>query len=138
MRFIIIGNKKCNVFSIIKTKIGLGIYILLCWYIYSIMGQRLGFHLEAVFIIGTAALLLMNLLCMPIRLLGSRKVGHEVKLLFIVMADIATLYFGNAILRSRQLSIASMIGKLINVTIFSLAVTWMLELWNRDVLTGWM
>jgi restriction system protein len=126
MRFIIIGNKKCNVFSIIKTKMGLGIYILLCWYIYSIMGQRLGFHLEAVFIIGTAALLLMNLLCMPIRLLGSRKVGHEVKLLFIVMADIATLYFGNAILRSRQLSIASMIGKLINVTIFSLAVTWML------------
>jgi restriction system protein len=133
MRFIIIGSKKCNIFSVIKTKMGMGVYILLCWYIYSMMGQRLGFHLEAVFVIGTTALLLMNLLCMPIRLLGSRKIDHKVKFMFVVVADIAALYFGNTILSSRQLSVANVIGKFIMMIIFSLAITYFLVALNRKL-----
>jgi restriction system protein len=133
MRYIIIGNKRYNVFSVLRTKLGMGVYFLLCWYIYSMMGQRLGFHLEAVFIIGTTALLLMNLLCMPIRLLGSRKIGYEVKFLFVVVADLAALYCGNAILSSRQLSVANVIGKLLMMIIFSLAVTWILVALKRKL-----
>jgi restriction system protein len=49
------------------------------------------------------------------------------------VADIAALYFGNAILSSRQLSVANVIGKFIMMIIFSLAITYFLVALNRKL-----
>jgi restriction system protein len=51
----------------------------------------------------------------------------------VVVADLAALYCGNAILSSRQLSVANVIGKLLMMIIFSLAVTWFLVALNRKL-----
>lgn len=91
---ILAGNKEDNVIrKIRKSWTARGLFAGCCWYLYDLFGKRTGLHMEVVFLVFIMGIMLLNLLYMPLRLLGNKQTSRRVKLIFIVTADIAALHY---------------------------------------------
>lgn len=91
---ILIGNKEDNIVNKLKISwIARILFIGCCWYLYDMFGRSGSLHIEIIVAIAIEGILLVNLFYMPLRLLGNRQVRHWVKLVFIIIVDITTLFF---------------------------------------------
>lgn len=118
---ILIGNKKDNVVNKLKTSwIARILFIGCCWYLYDMFGRSGSMRIEVIFMIFIMSILLLNLIYIPFRLLGDKRIGHEIKFLFVVVADIVTLSLFHA---TESFSIASLWKNMISTVVISLCVT---------------
>jgi restriction system protein len=91
---IIIGNNRNNVVARLKKSSMARLLLVLCWwYLYQVIGKEAGLHVDVLLIIAVCGVLLLNLVYMPMRLLADQKIGHGVKLLFLVIASVITRYY---------------------------------------------
>lgn len=118
---ILIGNKKDNVIIKLQKSLTARIMFMGCvWYMYNLFGRNNRLHIEMIFLIFIMSILLLNLIYIPFRLLGDKRIGHEIKFLFVVVADVMALHFFNA---TERFSIASVWKNMISVVVISLCVT---------------
>lgn len=117
---ILAGNKKDNViYKLQSSWTARVLFAGCCWYLYDLFG-RTGLHMEVVFLIFIMGVMLLNLLYMPLRLLGNKQISHGVKFIFVIMVDIAALHLYN---HTERISIASIWENMISVVIISLCAT---------------
>lgn len=118
---ILIGNKKDNVVNKLKTSwIARILFIGCCWYLYDMFGRSGSMRIEMIFMIAVIGAMLVNVFYIPFRLLGDKRIGHEIKFLFVVVADIVTLSLFHA---TESFSIASLWKNMISIVVISLCVT---------------
>lgn len=118
---ILIGNKQNNVITKLQKSLTARILLMGCiWYMYNLFGRNNGLHIEMIFLIFIMGILLLNLIYIPFRLLGDKRIGHRTKFLFVVVADIAALNLFNA---TEQFSIASLWKNMISIVVISLCMT---------------
>lgn len=118
---IIIGNKRNNVVQILKESWTARLLFAGClWYVYDMFGKRAVLHADSIFLIFSMSVLLLNLLFIPFRLLGDKGIGRDIKLVFIIVADVVALYFFNT---AREISFASIWKNIVVGVIISLLVT---------------
>lgn len=118
---ILIGSKKNNVIIKLQKSLTARIMFMGCvWYMYNLFGRNNRLHIEMIFLIFIMSILLLNLIYIPFRLLGDKRIEHRVKLIFIVVADVMALHFFNA---TERFSIASVWKNMISVVVISLCVT---------------
>ena len=121
---ILIGDKRNNVIRKLKESwMAKMMFTGCCWYLYDMFGRGYGLHMEVIILIPVLGMLLLNLLYVPFRLLGEHTVGHKIKLLFIIVADMVALYFFNV---AEKISIAGIWKNFIAGVIISLSVTGMI------------
>lgn len=118
---ILIGNKKDNVIYKLKSSwIARILFIGCSWYLYDMFGRGRGLRIEVIFIIAVMGILLVNVFYIPFRLLGDKRIGHRIKLIFVIVADVMALHFFNA---TERFSIASIWKNMISVVVISLCIT---------------
>jgi restriction system protein len=128
---ILIGDKKNNIITKMQESLMARVlFIGCCWYLYGSVGRRSGSHIETILLILIMGLMLANMMYMPFRLLGNSKIGHGVKLLFVMIIDIVTLVYLNS---TEKISVNSILGNLINIVIISLAVTGIIVAVNKKL-----
>lgn len=118
---ILIGSKKNNVIKKLQKSLTARILFMGCvWYMYNLFGKNNRLHIEMIFLIFIMSILLLNLIYIPFRLLGDKRIGHKIKFLFVAVADVMTLHFFNA---TERFSIASVWKNMISIVVISLCVT---------------
>lgn len=118
---ILAGNKEDNVIrKIRKSWTARIMFAGCCWYLYGLFGSRTGLHMGVVFLIFIMGIMLLNLLYIPLRLLGNKQTSRRVKFIFVVTADIVALHLYND---TQGFSIASIWENTISIVIISLCVT---------------
>jgi HJR/Mrr/RecB family endonuclease len=128
---ILIGDKKNNIITKMQESLMARVlFIGCCWYLYGSVGRRSGSHIETILLILIMGLMLANMMYMPFRLLGNSKIGHGVKLLFVMIIDVVTLVYLNS---TEKISVNSILGNLINIVIISLAVTGIIVAVNKKL-----
>jgi restriction system protein len=129
MKGIILGNKRNNIFAKLKkSAFARGLLLFCWWFMYEEFGKVAGLHMGAIFTIFIMGIVLLNLVYMPLRLLGDKKIGQGSKIVFLVVADIVALYFFNT---TSVFSIAGIFGNIIIAIIISLSAMAFITTWKQ-------
>lgn len=121
MKEILFGDTNTNIIQKLRVSwFARLIFAGCCWYCYDIFGVRTKIHIDKVIMIFVMGLFIVNMIYIPFRILGSLNLSRKIKLLFVIVADIVTLYYWN---HAREFSIASFWKDYVAGTIITLSIT---------------
>lgn len=118
---ILLGNKKDNIIEKLKKSGGMrGLLAVSCFYSYEVYGKAEGISVKTILVILFLGVLLVNLLYIPVRLLYSKRISFEVKLVF-TLAVVAGISYYSSI--AAEISLCDIYTKTITVISYALAIT---------------
>lgn len=126
---IIIGTATNNIlYKIRESRITRIVWLMCCVGIYQNSGLHMSSDLMGIFVIGILGIVLVNGLYIPMRLLGSRKVTDGVKLWFVLVFVIVTVWSLNCASESGLINIVWGCCKIVIATLICTGIG--LSLWN--------
>lgn len=126
---IIIGTATNNIlYKIRKSRITRIVWLMCCVGIYQNSGLYMSSDLMGIFVIGILGIVLVNGLYIPMRLLGSRKVTDGVKLWFVLVFVIVTVWSLNCASESGLINIVWGCCKIVIAMLICTGIG--LSLWN--------
>lgn len=121
MKEILFGDTNTNIIQKLRVSwFARLIFAGCCWYCYDIFGRRADIHIDTMIMIFVMGLFIVNMIYIPFRILGSLNLSRKIKLLFVIVADIVTLYYWN---QAREFSIANIWKDYVAGTIITLSIT---------------
>ena len=118
---ILFGNKENNIIEKLKKSGSMrGLLLVSYFYLYEIYGKTETAGVKNILLIGIAGVLIVNLFYVPVRLLWSKEIGFELKLVFTLVVVIGISYYSTV---AREISLYGVYGKAISIIASSLAVT---------------
>ena len=118
---ILLGNKKDNIIEKIKKSGRMrGLLAVSCFYLYEVYGKTEEISVKTILVILFLGVLLVNLLYIPVRLLYSKRISFEVKLVF-TLAVVAGISYYSSI--DAEISLCDIYTKTILIISYSLAIT---------------
>lgn len=120
---VLFGNKNNNMIEKLKKSSGMRIlFFMSCFYLYEVYGQTERVGVKSILVIGIFALFIVNLLYMPVRLLWSKKISFEMKLVFTLAVVVGISYSSSV---STDISFSGVYGKTLSIIAASLTVTFL-------------
>lgn len=124
VREILLGNKKSNIIEKLKKSGTVRVLLIISYfYLYEVYKKAEGMEVKDILWIGILGLFIVNLLYIPVRLLWSKKVSFESKLVFTLATVIGISYCSTV---ATEISLYGVYGKAISIIASSLAVTFMI------------
>lgn len=124
MREILLGNKKSNIIEKLKKSGTVKVLLIISYfYLYEVYKKAEGMGVKDILWIGILGLFIVNLLYIPVRLLWSKKVSFELKLVFTLATVIGISYCSTV---ATEISLYGIYGKAISIIASSLAVTFII------------
>jgi restriction system protein len=125
MKDIIIGSNKNNILvKLHHSRFARAGLVFCWWFLFDKIVKETGLHLDVVLMIAVLGVVLLNMVYIPVRLLGDKKTNHWCKVTFIVVTAVIARHYFNT---TEGFSISSIFENFLVGVIISFVTTIMIE-----------